>query len=184
MTEAQKRLSEAIIYVAGKGSALDPAFGMTKIYKALVFADIACLRTLGQTITRWRYLHLPNGPVPVRGHKIIENLEQSGAVSKMAIPLSNGKELHRIVVHREHLSDLFSDEELSLLDFGLSLACQGTADDVSDLSHMLPLWRWSEPNKPIDDELLALPYLVTDAQPTGGDLLDFAHASAKEQGLL
>lgn len=184
MTEAQRRLSEAIIYVAGKGSTLDPAFGMTKIYKALVFADIASLRALGKTITRWKYLNLPNGPVPVRAPDFISKLEAAGAVTQMSIPLQKGRELHRLVVHRDHLNDVFSDEECSLLDFGLSLACQGTAVDVSDLSHMLPLWRWSEPNKPIDDELLSLPYFVKDAEPTEGELLRQAHASAREQGLL
>ncbi len=176
----QERMVEALLYVAHEGSR-DPMLGKTKIYKMLVIADILAKASLGETITRWKYMRFKNGPVPYLAQKY---LESSPDVKIVKVPLTNRHHpLNRVVPLREADKSMFSPEELNLLDMALGLACQGNADNISDLSHGLPAWRWTEADKMIEEKLLGYPYVIKPAPATGPDL-EFAKKSLQEQGLV
>lgn len=175
----QERMVEALIYVAKKGAG-EPFLGKTKIYKALVIADVLAMASLGETITRWKYIRFKNGPVPLKADHYLRTTED---VKVISVPLrGRNNPLHRLVPHREPDTSDFSPEELNILDLALGLACQGNADDVSDLSHGLPAWRWTEDGKVIDNDLLGYPYLVN-PRPTSQAEMAFARESLREQGL-
>ncbi|MCH8224630.1 MAG: hypothetical protein IIC97_02055 [Chloroflexi bacterium] len=172
------RLEEAIIYLARECAEL-PRFGMTKMYKALIIADILAKSTLGETVTRWKYLRFEKAPVPVDAHRIIDEHE---FLSILEIPVHN-KTMKRIVAHREPDLSVFSDEEVNLLQMAIGIVSGHTADGVSELSHGIPAWRWTEPDKVIDEELLKYPYLIKSSKASG-EMLDYANESLKAQGIV
>lgn len=169
---------EAILYVANRGSQI-PDLGLTKIYKTLVIADILAKASLGETVTRWHYMRFVNGPVPLRADQWVKS---SPDVRVLEVPVGMGRTLKRVVPHREPKKGMFTDEERNLLDMAMGMACDGTAEDVSEFSHALPAWRWSAPDRKIDGELLGYPYLITSAPLVGAEL-DLAMQSLAEQGL-
>ena len=173
-----KRLEEAIIYFARECADL-PRFGMTKMYKALLIADILAKSTLGETVTRWRYLRFDKGPVPVDAHRLIE---EHDSLSVMEVPVHN-MTLKRIVAHRKPDLSVFSDEEINLMQMAIGIVSDHTADGVSELSHGIPAWRWTEPDKVIEEELLKYPYLITSSKASGA-ILDYAKESLKAQGIV
>src|SRR5258708_2218633 len=85
-SEDDRRFRAALLYVAEKGS-MDPDFGLTKIYKALILGDILCMSTLGHTITKWKYLHFKQGPIPRNGHKIVDSLKAAEIVKELTVPI-------------------------------------------------------------------------------------------------
>jgi hypothetical protein len=174
------RFRKALLYVAQKGS-IDPEFGLIKIYKALIIADILGMSTLGQTVTHWKYLHFEKGPVPCDGHHILDSLKEQDVVREMAVPIGPHI-LKRLVVLKPVAASEFTPEELSLMDMAVGIVTARTASQVSEMSHQLPAWRWSQGSKLIKEELLKYPFLISEVRLTGSRL-DEALASAREQGL-
>jgi hypothetical protein len=180
-TEDQTHFKAAVVYIAENGSK-DPSLGRTKVFKALILADILAMSSLGRTITGWRYLKFDHGPVPLKGDEVIEDLTREGFISELDMRIGSfqGK---RMVFQRRIEEIVFSAEDRSLLDMAIGIVTSMTAKDVRHLSHDLPAYKWSQKDKIIDEGLLRFPYLITERKLVGRPY-EAALASAREQGLV
>ncbi len=127
------KFRELVVYIAER-TADDPAFGDTKLNKALYFSDFLGYSHLGRPITGARYQKLEFGPaaralVPVRGE-----LEREGAVSTEMRRV--GRKHARVTVARRQANrDLFTEEELELVDAVVEQIKGHTATSASEMSH-------------------------------------------------
>lgn len=132
----REKLKELMLYVANR-SLDDPSFGATKLNKVLFFSDFLAYASLGHAITGAEYQKLRYGPAPRQLKPVQRDLENEGAATLLPKPVSSFTQ-HRLVALREPNLDLFTAEEIALVDEVIAVLRSQTAVSVSDLSH-----RWS-----------------------------------------
>lgn len=138
----EDKLKELIIYVAEKCME-DPTFGATKLSKILYFADFLTCGERGVAITGATYIKLPRGPVPQELASAQDDLEKSGAIRVRKVPYYAYMQ-HRIIPIREAKLDLFSAEEIALVDAIIQKLWGVNAADISHYTHRLAGWRIAE----------------------------------------
>jgi hypothetical protein len=170
-TPPNPKLRELILYICER-CANDPAFGMTRLNKDLFFTDAAAFKELGRSVTGASYQKLEHGPAPRAMMPTLKELEASGAL-QMQSGAFFGHLQKRPVATRSAACDLFTPEELALVDRVLSEHTGVTGSAVSDKSHDLIAWRVAEIGETIplsatifDDDLL------TDAEVAHGQQLN------------
>lgn len=136
------KLRELILYLADR-SADDPAFGKTKLNKQLFFCDFLAFKYLGQSITGHPYRKLEHGPVPRQLPPILRTMEQSGDC-KVVIVDYHGHEQHRVVAQRPPNRDVFTEDELRLVEAILAELRYSNGKNVSDISHRFIGWQAAE----------------------------------------
>ena len=136
--DGQRKFRELIIYIAKKCGEAD-FFGATKLNKILYWADFEAFRRFGQPITGARYFRLPNGPAPKALLPVRGELEAEGAITIEHRPIGNRRQ-DRVVAERMPYTDLFSDDELAVVDEFISRFWGQTAEEVSDASHDI-IWK-------------------------------------------
>lgn len=110
---------------------------MTKLHKALFFADYAFYEQRGRSLTGLTYAHLPAGPVVNNHAYMMDDLEREGFLH-LEKP-GNGK--GNIVVTDAAAPTAFTDEELSFIDsIAEFVNTFPTANSLSSYSHKLRCW--------------------------------------------
>ncbi len=146
----RRKFKELVVYLASKSEA-DPLFGDTKLNKLLYFADFLAYQHLGRPITGARYQKLQHGPAPRALLPIREELEREGAVRVE----HHGRALPRTVTvaRRDANTDVFTPEELELVDEIIESLAGATAAEISELSHeQSPGWQLAEMHEDIPYE--------------------------------
>ena len=135
-----EKFRELLVYVARKCEA-DPTFGAIKLNKILYYADFAAFRQKGEPITGATYFKLSEGPAPRELLTQRETLIDSGDAEMQKVQFFTGMQ-HRLTVRegREPRCDLFTSEELALVDQVVGYFWEKTAREVSDFSHREPGW--------------------------------------------
>lgn len=129
----ETKFRELILYVA-KRSEDDPRFGATKLNKILYFADFNAYRKLRQPITGATYQNLTEGPAPremlPQRHIMIDNeeilIEERTYFDHIQ---------QRIIAHRSPNKEVFSSEELSIVDEVIAELWNMTGRVASEYSH-------------------------------------------------
>lgn len=127
------KLRELMLYVTNR-SLDDPNFGATKLNKILFFSDFLAYANLGRAITGAEYQKLRYGPAPRQLKPVQRELELEGAAALLPKPVSSFTQ-HRLGALREPRLELFSAEEIALVDEVMTVLRKETAVSVSDLSH-------------------------------------------------
>src|SRR6267142_5186231 len=136
--DARARLKELILYIAQRCES-DPTFNSTKLNKILFWSDFGCYIQHGSPVTGVAYMRLPKGPgpkhlLPVRqemvddGEIIIRKIQKIDWTANKVIPL------------REPNLDLFTPQQISLVEQIIQECWGKTADEVSEASHGIA-WR-------------------------------------------
>lgn len=159
----ERKLAELILYVAGKLRD-DPKGGATKINKVLFAAEFAHMRLYGKPITGVEYQKLEHGPAPRRLLPVRDQLIARGA-AELVRDRYMGYGLDRVEPRREPKLDLFTPEELAVVDRAISELWEKYADEASRLSHREMAWRMVEMNEaiPYEAAYLAPAIEVTDS---------------------
>jgi hypothetical protein len=147
--ENERKFAELILYVSQK-SALDPAFGSTKLNKILYFSDFLAYGKLGDSITGAEYQNLKRGPAPRRLVPIRKELENEKALAIQPVQLTNGYVQHRPINLREPDLDPFKGSEIALVDEVISTLKGLNATEASALSHLDVGWQFTEEGETID----------------------------------
>ncbi|UWR23455.1 Panacea domain-containing protein [Sulfitobacter sp. S190] len=121
------------MYVATKTADLDD-FGTTKINKTLYHADMEMFRENGRPITGAQYHRIQNGPVPKHIPVAERNL-----VEKEALEIDKSVAAHKRIARREPNMDLFSENEIKIVDAQIERLMGDTSAKVSEDSHDI---RW------------------------------------------
>ena len=145
----QQKFRELIIYVADRCREAE-FFGATKLNKILYHSDFEAFRRHGQPITGAAYFRLRNGPAPRALVPVRKDLEAEGAITLEYRPIGN-RHQERVVPQRAAHSDLFSEDELALVNEIIERLWDQTSEQVSDASHDI-LWSTRKDQDPIPYE--------------------------------
>jgi hypothetical protein len=149
--ESEQRFRELLLYICEK-SAMDPKFGATKLNKILYFSDFLAFARFGKPITGFEYQRERNGPVPKRLVPIRNEMMKQGDLALQPVTLVDGRIQQRAVNLREPNLDVFTPEQIALVDSIIEKLWGYTADEVSDLSHQMVGWQIAEPGESIPYE--------------------------------
>ena len=133
------KMQELILYIASRYAG-DSRFGVTRLNKVLFWADFEHFRRTGQAITGGTYIKLDHGPVLERVDDILDGLRARGELRLEQVE-SDPSMLKRPVALRPANLELFTPEELRLVDEIIDANRGTTATDVSDLSHQFVGWQ-------------------------------------------
>ena len=162
--ESDRRLGELILYIASRSMA-DPKYGKTKLNKILYFADTLAYLRFGKPISGAEYMRLPHGPAPKRMLPVLEVLERNGSLAIQETAYF-GQKQERPLALRDADLDLFSGNEISIVDRVIEMCQDHNASELSLISHNRA-WHIT-PNKD------SIPYeaaFISDEAVTDYDLL-------------
>lgn len=134
----QQRFRELILYIAERCKDAE-FFGATKLNKILYHADFRAFRRFGIPITGAKYFRLPNGPAPFPMVPVRRELEEEGALVIEYRPVGNRTQ-ERVVPLRAPFLDLFTKDELNVVDEVIRELWGQTAEETSDASHDI-IWK-------------------------------------------
>jgi len=173
------KFRELMLYVASQMED-DPAFGATVLNKVLFFSDFLAYRFWGQPITGAVYQKLEYGPAPRRLLPEQEHLiAEQRAV--MQVKDRGGYTQRRLVVLDKPNLDIFTAEEISLVDRVIAMLRGRGAWQASEISHGVSVgWHAAELREEIryGTVFLTPPKNPTPSQEVRAKELDAAYATA------
>lgn len=134
-----KKLNELILYLSDKSSG-DERFGATKLNKLLFYVDFLAYVYLGKSITEQEYQVLPQGPAPRRLVPVRDTMQASGEIAIRTADYG-GYTQHRVVPLRDAKIDIFTSEEISLVDEIIASLWGRNGKNLSDMSHKFAGWK-------------------------------------------
>ncbi len=164
MLYREDKLAELILYIA-KQTAGDRSAGATKLNKYLYFAEFAAVRRLGRPITGAEYQKLPFGPAPRHLAPVREKLLRDNDARLVERIDALGYVHHRLIPQRDPRADVFTADELRLVDEVIETLRAMSATEVSELSHREAGWQLVEEGETIPYEL-AFVLAPSEAEPT------------------
>jgi hypothetical protein len=173
-----KKFQELVLYVADR-SVDDPHFGATKLNKILFYSDFAAYASLGSPITGADYQKLEHGPAPRQYKPIERDLLLEGAAALTPVMRFTYTQ-QRLTALREPNLNLFSGEEIAIVDQVIGALRNANAAEVSERSHGTVGWRAASVNEtiPYGAAFLLAPTPLTEDEEA------VAQALANEHGLL
>lgn len=135
----EHKLAELILYISQK-CATDPTFGSTKLNKILCYSDFLFYAYHDRGITNVEYQKLPNGPAPRRLIPVRNELIDNGDLAIQEVILRSGETQKRTVNLRKPNLNIFTGEEIALVDRMIESMEGVKAEDVSEMSHNLVGW--------------------------------------------
>ncbi|MGH9039778.1 MAG: Panacea domain-containing protein [Acidimicrobiia bacterium] len=146
----ENKLGELILWFAAHLRS-EPAGGSTKLNKLLFYADFVHMRTYGHPITGAEYQRLPHGPAPRRLIPVREALISSGS-AELVTENYLGLNQRRLVPLRPPDMAHFSAEEKATIELVFQELGARTGTDLSDRSHLEPVWDLVEQGETIPYE--------------------------------
>lgn len=131
--KGRQRFRELIVYIAERYQEAE-YFGLAKLNKTLYCADFRAFERFGTPLTGMTYRALKQGPAPEALLPVRSDLVNEGAIKIEEHVVGNDVE-HRVVSLRPAFLDLFTGDELALVDAVIKELWNQTADDVADTSH-------------------------------------------------
>jgi hypothetical protein len=131
--QTRTRLRELILYITDKCTD-DPNFGSTKLNKILYFSDFVSFRDRGKPITGAQYMRWDNGPMPKHLKPVTLQMIQEGDLDR-EVRQGNTYTQIRFIPKREARHELFSTEDLDLVDAIIEELKHHNATDVSLKTH-------------------------------------------------
>ena len=139
-TYDETKLKELILYVASKCKN-DPYFGAIKLNKILFYSDFSAYAKTGSPITGAEYGKYEHGPAPKRMKLIKRDLETSGDTYEYRVDITDIHHQRRLLACRKAREDLFTREELTIVDHIIETLWGKTATEVSQDSHRFAGWK-------------------------------------------
>lgn len=142
MTNTDNKLKELILYIALRSEG-DDKFGATKLNKLLFYSDFLAYLNFGKAITSHEYQVLPKGPAPRYLVPIRREMEATGdiAISKRDF---YGFEQHRVFALRDPNLDLFTAQEIDLVNRLIARYWDVNGNEISEESHQFVGWKYAE----------------------------------------
>jgi hypothetical protein len=149
LSGGQRRLKEAILYVAQKGKGMR-LFGRIKLNKIIWRADFRSFYERGQPVTGRTYQKLKWGPALTEMVPVIQDLQMANLLEEKAHKYGNATE-YRPIAKADPVLKFFSPEDLEFLDESLRHYWDMTGMESSDESHGVA-WKSREIGDPIPYE--------------------------------
>lgn len=121
----------------------------TKMNKLLFYADFLMFNRCGFSMSGMRYKAIPLGPVPNNFQSIFEYLSNKGEIDIEYIEFPNGNTGEKFIAKRDRpfKADLFTKNELEVLEKVAAEFRDKSTDDIIRFSHLEEAWKENEKNK-------------------------------------
>lgn len=106
----------------------------TKLMKLLNYSDMIFYKENGISISGLKYAHLPYGPVP-EYFDILLGKMSADHIAHIEVMYDNGYEKHQVIPECEFPEDMFTDEELEVLERVYLKFKDFGSVDISNYSH-------------------------------------------------
>jgi hypothetical protein len=163
--ENEARFKELVLYVCEK-CANDPKFGATKLNKTLYFSDFLAYAEFREPITGFEYQKLPNGPAPRHYPRMRDEMLKAGELAIQPVRLVSGRTQDRPVNLRSARLEVFTPDQIALVDSVIEALRDATAEEVSELSHRMVGWKVVDAGDTIPYETI----FVSDEPLTDADI--------------
>lgn len=165
---------ELIIYISSKLKD-KPKYGATQLGKALCLTDVVSYLKAGQQVTDLTYIKQEFGPTPnPRQFLPTRNfLIENGDAELIEVPYF-GLMQAKLIPKRAANIELFTKEEIILIDEVIESISDQNAVDISNYTHRFLAWNFAEDK----EELPLFSFLLTSADPETKDL-EWAEESIK-----
>ena len=156
---------ELIIYISYKLKDR-PNYGSILLGKALCLIDSMSYFKTGFPITDLTYIKQEKGPTPhpAKFLSIRDELVSKGELEKIDTPFY-GRAQKKYVAKREPKTDIFTPDEIFLIDEVLESISNMNATDISELTHQFVSWKVASDK----EELPFYTFLLTQAEPSSAD---------------
>jgi len=125
------KIINMIVYIAKK---MNGVF-TTKLNKLLWYADFLNFKEYTVSISGSNYVHLPLGPVPDNYEWIIATAIDKGLLCEEEISFSEGKSGMQFTALENPDVSLFSQDELSIINFVIDYFSEYNGREIKDISH-------------------------------------------------
>lgn len=141
------KMRELVIYILSKCND-DETLGRTKLNKILFYCDFMAYLNFRESITGYAYKALDKGPVPTAFFPEQQAMVKRGEIQDQ-LTLYHGNRQHRLSTRNQPDLELFSDNELSLINHVIDANRENNANDISTLSHKFIGWKLAYPTNGI-----------------------------------
>jgi hypothetical protein len=135
--KGRQRFRELIVYISERCRGAE-YFGATKLNKILYHSDFRAFERFGQPLTGVPYFALKAGPAPKTLLPVRRDLLNEGAIEIEKRAMGNRVQM-RVVPLRKAYLELFTGDELALVDEVINELWNQSADEASNASHDI---RW------------------------------------------
>lgn len=143
----QRKFREAVVYCCSQCSD-SKSWGLVKLMKILFYADFVAYEELGHAITGATYVKLPQGPVPTESKPLQDRMVEERDIALEIRKVIDFTEVRPVAVREPNL-EVFSPQEVSILDRMISWIKPMTAKQISTHSHDHPGWKMVKMNEQI-----------------------------------
>lgn len=151
-TFQENKFKQLLLYIA-KSCKNDTFFGATKLNKQLFFLDFLAYTTLGTPITGADYMAIERGPVPRRLLPIREEMIEDDQLT-----LERRGYQERIVALVEPDLQVFTKDELTIIDRVIEALRETDAEEVSGLSYKFLGWQAAHVETLVSGHNTSIPY--------------------------
>ena len=141
-----EKFTEMVVYFSEK---IEPF--KTKMNKLLFYADFLMFKQSCFSISGMRYKAIDIGPVPNNFQSLFEYLSNKGEIDIYTTEFSNGYtgEQFKARKDRPFKADLFSANELEILEKVAKVFKETSTNDIIELSHLEEAWKKNESKKSV-----------------------------------
>lgn len=125
-----EKVCAMVLFFAHKSSRLLK----TKLMKLLNYSDMIFYKENGTSMSGLKYAHLPYGPVP-ENFDILFGKMSADHIAHIEVVYDNGYERHQVIPECDIPEDIFSAEELEVLERILAKFKDFGSVDISNYSH-------------------------------------------------
>jgi hypothetical protein len=161
--DGEAKLRELILYIADRCFD-DRYFGAIKLNKILYYADFEAFRRHGKPITGVKYQRLDEGPAPKRLVPIRNEMIEKEELFVKPIETIKGTR-HKLIALRKPDLDIFTANEIAIVDQVIHTLWNKTAKQVSKSTHGIT-WHVYKNHDLIPYESVHIDDRVTDADIT------------------
>lgn len=153
----ERKFRNLILYIAKRGEQ-DASLGKTKLWKTLWLSDFLAFARLGESITGADYVHMPQGPGPARGDRVLKRLQNEQSVDMEPRLYFGRRMLHPTAkADPEPTATWLTPEQREIVDEAIELFADGNANDASNWAHENSVgWRLTEDGERIPYETIFL----------------------------
>jgi hypothetical protein len=129
-----EKLKRAVQYIAFKSDPFN--LGDIRLNKILWKSDVFMHTEQGKSITGWRYMKYPHGPILDDYYTLLLEMEDEGTLL-LAQAYKGNRKIHLIDAYAFEAYDVFSEKEVEVLDHFIDYVESKAAQEISDETHDL-----------------------------------------------
>jgi len=170
-----RKTKELVLYIANRLSSKNN-YGLTLLNKSLYFIDSICYLKRGKGISNFTYVKQAFGPTP-EPRQFLSLRDTMVASGDIEVTESEffGRLQKRFVAKREPNVDVFTVEEIVIIDDVLSNIEDFNGAQISEMSHQFPAWKAAADR----EELPYFTFLLSSKTPSDSDI-EWAKAAIAE----